>query len=254
MSWPILDLTNNLISAPQVDLEEIHLKAYKDATYQFLKQVYLREHVAQFMEDGSLPSLPNDDRMVELLEKARDRTITKPPYILLTVNAQPGISFEKFRTKVEKYVTRSIIDAYLYVYEVRATDGGGLHCHALLKYNCKPYDFKRNAKSTFKNVCAVNNPSVLNIRYVENDKVESKINYLLGHKCDKKRKSMEIIKAWREANNISAYFESNPRLPCRVAESGHRRVTLVSPQPPVPGHTCPDAGQVEVGETKDARD
>jgi len=216
------DLSNIPISLPPImkkslNHEEIHLKAYKDATFTFFKQLYLRQHVANWMENGEVPILPEHPMMNRLIEQARDCVVTKPPYILLTVNAQPGITYNVLKTKVEKFVGRNIVQNFIYAYEVRRKTGEGLHCHILLKYSCKPYDFRRSAKSTFKSLCQVNNPDILNFKFVSEEDLQSKISYILGNKQAKKSESLKIIKAWREANNIPHFLESNPIFPCRVA-------------------------------------
>lgn len=211
-----IDLSDRLL--PDSDREILCKKAYEKALSQFYYNIYYREMVANYMSEGKVPYLPDDSNQVELIKSSIDRNITKPPYILLTVNPRPDVELKEFKKQVEKFVGRKIIDMYAYVYEVRKEDHSGLHTHVLLKYNCKPYDFKRCAKNTFKHICDISNPAVLNIRYVDADKLLQKYKYLCGDKKDDKKKGVQYSKDYRKQNCLADIYESTPELPCRGAE------------------------------------
>ena len=191
-------------------------RAYNDACYQFYKTLFTREFVRQYMEDGKVPIEPDNKKQLAYIESSIQNTITKPPYILLTVNPRLDVPLSSLIKKIKKFAKRKIVFKYAYVYEVRDVDKG-LHCHMLLQYTCKPYDFKRSAKSTFKDICDVSNPSILNIKYVNECDLESKYNYLLGDKKEKKQKGVEATKAYRIKNKLQLIYESRPPLPCRPA-------------------------------------
>lgn len=202
----------------KIDHEELHIRAYKDSTYQFYKSMYLKTHISNFMDDGTMPCLPKTPMMMALVEQARDAVNTKPPFMLVTVNVRDGVSYTDLKKYVEKFVRNRSVSKYFYTYEVRKADGEGLHCHILVQYTIKPSDFRRSARSTFKHVCKSDNPSILNFKFVDEDKLASKVSYLLLDKSDKKKKSVAIIKSWRTETKIPEFVESNPPLPCRVTQ------------------------------------
>lgn len=199
------------VNQPDRSIKKVIDKAYRDATYDFYKHAFKSAMVANFMETGKIPITPDNAMQVELLEQARDRVITKSPYILLTINIAPGITFKELEKQIIKFSKRKIIRAYKYVYEIRDKKQDtytGIHCHMILQYTCKPYDFKRSAQSTFKNVCDVKNKSILNIRYIDPSEIPDKIEYIKGKKQDKKKKGVELTKLWRKENTIAEIYES----------------------------------------------
>lgn len=193
---------------PNKEIQKYITKAYRDAIYDFYKHLFKHQFVADFMSEGNVPVEPTSEIYKEVVEKAKDRVTTKPVYVLLTINPKPGVSLKELAVKVEKFVQRCFIKSYMYVYEIREEGGGGLHCHMLLHYTCKPYDLKRASRSTFKELCDVNNPAILNQRFVEPEILQQKINYLKGDKQDKKKKAVEFTKAWRLQQNIKDVYES----------------------------------------------
>lgn len=199
------------------DIQRIHKKAYLESLQCFFKTAYLREHVRQFAEDGTLPYTPEDPKLVQMLHNQANSLITKPPYILLTVNPKEE-DLPSLMKAVEKFVRKKSIKHYVYCYEVRNPEGG-LHCHILLEYDDKPYNFKRGAKNTFKNVCNVNNPHILNFKFIEEEHILSKINYLKGEKKDSKKAGVDATIIYRKEHNLSALYESTPSFPCRGAEN-----------------------------------
>lgn len=208
------------VNAPHAGLKKILDKAYRDALYDFYKHAFKSQMVANFMESGQIPITPDNDMQLKLLNEAKDRLITKSPYIFLTINPRDGVGLEEFKKQIEKFANRRIVRAYSYVYEIRSASYTGMHCHMLLHYTCKPYDFKRAAKSTFKNVCDVNNPAILNIRYVDSDALTDKLEYMSGKKQDKKLDSVKWTKEWRLKNKIQDIYASEQPLKTNVALLG----------------------------------
>lgn len=199
------------ISDKNKKYKDIINKAYKDALYEFYKHAFKSQIVRNFLEEGTIPYQPDDPVQVELLHNAADAACTKSPYIFLTVNPRPEVSLEGFRKKIEKFVNRKCIDAYQYVYEVRKKEGEeykGLHCHILLRYICKPYDFKRGAKNTFKTICDVNNPQILNFRYIDSNDLIQKINYMKGEKQDKKLPAVKLTQEYRKKFKLEDMYIS----------------------------------------------
>lgn len=200
----------------EFELACINKKAYKEALHDFLKTAYKREMVRTFCQDGEMPYVPKDPTMKKMLENQRDTIATKPPYIFLTINPKED-NFAALQKAVNKFVKKKTITHYYYVYEVRK-ENEGLHCHMVLSYNCKPYEFKRSTKNTFKNVCDSSNPHCLNFKFIEQDIIKDKIAYMSGSKKDSKLKGVEFSKAYRKANNIMEYYESSPPFPCRATQ------------------------------------
>lgn len=194
-------------------------KAESEALHAFYKSMFLRQYIGDFMTEGITPldgSESNAQKVI--IDRARNAVVTKPPFALITINPYPVITLDELTKAVNKFKKRKIIDAYAYVYEVRKEDFTGLHCHMIVKYNCKPYDLKRNVKSTFKNVCDESNPSILNIKYIEEQNLYSKLQYIKGNKKDAKMPGVTATKEYRFQNNLCELYESTPPIPCRGAE------------------------------------
>ncbi len=193
--------------------KQAHLEALKDV----LKCAYKRQMVSDLME-GKLPFTPTDLTQLELLTKQMDSFTTKPPYMMVTINPRKDVTFAILAKAVNKFISKKSTGTYFYAYEVRKEDEG-LHCHIIVQYNAKPYDFKRSAKSTFSKVCDSNNPNILNFKFITEENLPSKIEYLLGDKKDKKLPGVKYTKAYRSTHNIPEYFESSPPFPCRATQT-----------------------------------
>ena len=193
-------------------------KAYKEAIYQFYKTLFARQMISDFMEDGRLPVEPKQAEMLDYCKRAANAVITKPPHCLITINVRSEVSLQQLIKKVNKFTKRKIVREYIYCYEVRKADLSGLHCHLLCKYDCKPYDLKRNVRSTFKDVCDASHPDILNIKYVSDENLQSKYEYICGVKTEKKSEGVEASKRYREMHNLQPTYSSTPPLSCRGAE------------------------------------
>lgn len=205
------------------DLQKAHDKGLTAAVEQFFKTLYLRQFVADFMDEGVLPpGIKLNDEQVELVNKAYEKNSTKSPFYLVTINPRSDVTFDQLHKVVGKIVKKKTIPRYAFVYEVRAysdEDGyTGLHCHMLLESTIKPYDFKKGIKSSAKHICDYNNPHILNFKNVEYELLSQKYDYLLGQKSEKKQQGVELSKAYREEYGLPAIFESIPPLPCRDAQ------------------------------------
>lgn len=202
----------------QKHLDQCNKKAYLSALEGFLKTSYQREMVRNFCQEGTLPYTPTDLTLLKLLENQANAVSTKPPFILLTINPRPDIDLETLKKYIGKFIRKKSITTYFYVYEVR-TESTGLHCHILLGYEAKPYDFKRSAKSTFKHVCDSSNPACLNFKFIEENTLQLKVNYLLGQKKDSKKQGVTYSEKYRIDNKLEPFYESKPPLPCRLTQT-----------------------------------
>lgn len=199
--------------------EKIIQKARKDALYQFYKTLFLREYVTNFQETGETPlNHLETEEMKKLVYSSANRLITKPPFAFITVNPRPDVTFEQFDKLVKKFVNRKIIQKYRYVYEIRNEKFEGMHTHILVEYICRPFDLKRNCKSTFKNICMFNNPEILNIKYINESIIPDKMMYQDGEKKSEKMNAVYHTREWRVMNNIESVYESTPPFSCRGAQ------------------------------------
>lgn len=200
------------------ELQAIAKKAYMDATYQFLKTCFLREHVRAFAEDGVLPVVPKDPRLLNSLNNQMDRLTSKPPYLFITINPRTIVTFAELDKVVKKVVKKKTIKEYAYVYEVRKGETG-LHCHLLVHYEDRPHNFKRGVKNTCKNICDANNNNILNFKFVNIENLQSKMDYISGIKKTSKMPGVKDTISWRKLNNILPIYHSIPPLSCRDTQN-----------------------------------
>ncbi len=204
----------NMINMPEPKIQETINKAYKDAVYDFYKVMFKRQFVMDYMKDGTLPEETKDPKHVKLLSDLFTNTQQKPPYVLITINPRPTVEFPEFEKIINKVIKKKAIKAFMYVYEVRG-EGKGLHCHIIAYYDCRPFDLKKGLQNTCKSICDISNPSILNLKYLPEDIVPAKVQYLLGNKTERKQAGVEDTKNFRIQNNILPVYESVPPLPCR---------------------------------------
>ncbi len=193
------------------DMDKVNKKAYLDATYQFLKTAYLREHVRLFSEEGILHMIPKNDSLKLMLDNQAKAVCVKPPYLFITINPRKDVTLEILQKHVKKLLSKKTITHFAYVYEVRKGKEG-LHCHMLVHYNDKPYNFKRGVKNTFKTITDVNNPEILNFKFVAKEILSQKISYMLGNKKDDKKSGVKDSEKYRTDNNLQAIYHSEPPL------------------------------------------
>lgn len=200
------------------ELQKINKKAYLEATYQFLKTAYMREHVRRFAEDGKLPLEPQDSELLTMLNCQADSVMSKPPYMLITVNPRAEVSLSELKRVIAKLISKRCITHYYYVYEVRKADYTGLHCHILVMYTGRPYDFKRSVRNTCKHICDAKNPNILNFKYVDASLLLSKISYMSGDKSAKKLAAVGWTVTYRQREGLEDAYESSPPFPCRATQ------------------------------------
>lgn len=134
-------------------------------------------------------------------------------YVFITINPKPQVSLEEFDRQVRKAIGRNMFDGVCAVYEQRGTNeeeiGKGFHAHILAKRNLdyKPSKVANNLKNTFKSVCDVNNPALLNIQHIGEDFAQDKQDYILGIKTGEgKSIKQELDVVWRLKNDIKEYL------------------------------------------------
>lgn len=139
-------------------------------------------------------------------------------YCFITISPKDKVTLGDFILKVEKLVARNMFREYLYVFEQRGSkvdeQGKGFHAHILLIRNTdyKPYKIRENTKNTFKSICHVEDPHILNIQFLGEDFAKDKQNYITSEKTgvaadgEKKTVHQEIDIIWRKQNNIKPFY------------------------------------------------
>lgn len=144
-------------------------------------------------------------------------------YFWITVNPKPSITFKELEKEVDRYVKRTFIKSYIYVYEQRASKenskdiGEGLHCHLLIERdmsaNVSPYDIQKRTRIAFKNICDSQNKSILHFKQMPEEYIIDKFNYITNKNLDDehldKLQKQEYDKIWRKTNLIKNIYASN---------------------------------------------
>lgn len=135
-------------------------------------------------------------------------------YLWLTVNPKSEITFENFKSRVEKAVARTMFSDYLYVYEQRGTEqtadlGEGFHAHILLKRNLdyKPCKVITNLKNTFKDMTLVDKKEIFAWYWCSDEYKLDKIQYITGLKTAEGKDEKQIgDKLWRKYNDLETFY------------------------------------------------
>lgn len=146
----------------------------------------------------------------------------KCEWIWLTINPRPDIEIKETKKVVEKYVKRTFIEKYVYVYEQRGSKenkkpiGTGHHCHLLIKRNIEAnvsiYDIKKRTKMSFKNITDVNNNKIFHYKNMPEKYVQDKINYMTNKNLDEEHKDkeqkQEMDVEWRIENDLKEMYNT----------------------------------------------
>lgn len=202
---PISMMTPKLPVEPDLRIcKEKILKAYYESVYETYKTAFKRQMINDFCTEGKLPCVVESKVMNDLLQKQAAILMVKPPYLFITINPAKD-DLEALQKVVAKIIKKKTVSDYHYVYEVRK-ENKGLHVHMLLKYDDKPYNFKRGVKSTCKNICQSNNPNILNFKFIDEDKIQSKIDYMNGSKKDSKLPGVRASLVFRKENDLNSFY------------------------------------------------
>lgn len=190
----------------------------ENAEKKFLQTAVMRDHVQNIMSEGKLPNNYTSPALNTALNNQINTLTTKSPFVFLTINPRPGITFNQLKQSTEKFVIKKWINTYFYVYEIRKAPDHGLHMHMLFHHRQRPYDMKKALHKCFMNICNVNDYNICNIKHVSEDIISDKISYLMGQKKDSKLLGVNATVAWRIKNNIPSYHESSPPFTCRATK------------------------------------
>lgn len=144
------------------------------------------------------------------------------PYIWLCVNPNSTYSFKDFQLLVSKALSKLWIKEYVYVFEQRGITeeeaGKGFHLHAIIKRpdDKKPSHCVREFANTFKKCCDTSNFHFFQVKFIDVDEKDRKMEYILGEKqstAENQKDIKQVIdKIWRSKINIQPYFFSNIEL------------------------------------------
>ena len=160
----------------------------------------------------------NNNKLIQIYEGYKKNIDNKYGNVLfITINPRPDVLLDEFMKSMNKFKSKVWIEDYIYVYEQRGIteeeSGKGFHAHILLwkPDNKKSHEVIRETKNTFKNICSIDNPSILNIKNCKDEDIEKRKNYMLGHKNTEidpsKQVKQEIDLIWRNRNNIENCYQ-----------------------------------------------
>lgn len=199
---------------PMAHIEELNVfyETKKDWKKNLIKKLLNKEYLAQQLGDNYKKMLEYENSLNTIIREnvAKEHNNL---YCFITINPRDNVKLEDFRAKVEKLVTRNMFKEYIYVFEQRGSEskeaGKGFHSHILLRRNIsyKPSKIKENTKNTFKQVCEVNNPSILNIQFIGESFAKDKQDYITDCKTGEgKDLKQEIDIVWRKQFNIEPFY------------------------------------------------
>ena len=146
---------------------------------------------------------------IQRIEEIQNKT----QYIFLTINPNPHITLKEFIRCMEKMMSKTWIEKYLYVFEQRgetvADCGKGFHFHAIIKKpSNKSYQhILRELSSSANKVCDTSNYHFYNVKNISDEEKDRKIIYITGRKADISKhlkQDMDII--FRNNNNLFSYY------------------------------------------------
>lgn len=134
----------------------------------------------------------------------------KTDWVFLTVNFDPSKSFAECFKAAQKLGNRRIWEWSCWVHEQRgetpATAGEGHHVHLLAKIKSATASAKSRSKSTVCHVCAVENSAIFNWKYIPEEYLSDKYQYITGAKAIEKQVKQSVDQLWREKNNILSIY------------------------------------------------
>lgn len=153
----------------------------------------------------------------DVLEKHRETKLSKPRYVFITINPSDVLideeKVQRLTKKLNKCVSKKWINWWAYVIEQRSETSdefSGLHAHMLIDRGEKvPFEVQREFKSTFREICDVDNPHCLNFKYIPHEAIEQKWQYMLGNKKDEKQSKVSIDLIFREKFKLEPYYKSD---------------------------------------------
>lgn len=158
----------------------------------------------------------------ELYDRLSEDKRDNCEWLWITINPRPNIELQQTKKVVEKFLKRTFISKYCYVYEQRASAenkkpiGTGHHVHLLIKRNLDAnvsiYDIKKRCKNGFRCISDVDNSSIFHYKHMPEEYVQDKINYMTNKNLDEEHKDkeekQEYDKKWRIENNLESIYNT----------------------------------------------
>ena len=126
----------------------------------------------------------DNHKLIQIYEGYKKNIDNKFGNILfITINPRPDIKLEEFHKCIKKFISKVWIEDYIYVMEQRGVteeeSGKGFHAHALIwkPDSKKSHEVIRETKNTFKNICSIDNPQILNIQNCKEEDIDKRKNY-----------------------------------------------------------------------------
>lgn len=195
-------------------INKLDRKAFDDI-YITLKKHQIRSQLSKGEHSNStLQKLYDEvqiirDEEMHIMDDAKD-------IIWLCVNPNETVcSFLKFKELTEKCFRKTWIKDYIYVFEQRGTTmddyGRGYHLHAIMikPQGKSPRHIIKELSNTFKHATDVSNPQWFNVQFLPKNELPVKLNYILGHKCEKKNdKAIKQYydRIWRQKINLLDFY------------------------------------------------
>lgn len=188
------------------------------ATMKYMETVhyqYLQLRSADDWEELGWTGVAREMREIEKAKEAKEEKKADSDYaFLLTVNVKPGVTLEQLQTQVNKWVSRKPCQKgnIRYVYERRWANPSapGYHVHILqTRDDRKVSDWKREAKSTFGQVCDANNPHCFNFKSIPYSQYAARLAYLQGKKKAEKLDYVQKDKEWRKDVGLQDLYVYN---------------------------------------------
>lgn len=131
----------------------------------------------------------------------------------VTLNWKPDVNLSDVKIRINKVLKKKWISEYYYTFEQRGESeeecGKGIHTHMLLIDTGKtiPAQVKREIYSSVKSY--VGNINHVDVRKVEKDWIEDKLQYMSGEKWDEgKDLKCKIDVLFRQRNNLKEMYSS----------------------------------------------
>ena len=138
------------------------------------------------------------------------KPLGKTDYAFITVNFDPSKAFDECFKAAQKLAKRNIFEWSTWAHEQRGTTpdqaGTGHHVHILAKLSAP--NAKTRAKSTVAHVCEVKNSAIFNWKYIPQEYINDKYEYITQSKALEKQAKQAIDKLWRSENKISTIYHN----------------------------------------------
>ena len=193
----------------QTEIDEIN-ECLTKARKKLLQKI-MYDQMLEDVEKGDY-TMVNNRFAKPYLDKYREKRLDKPLHVFITINLRDDEDLEKFIKKVKKSSTKKWIKWSIYCFEQRSSteEFSGYHCHMLINRNTKvPSELERELKSSFRKILDVENRACLNFKYIPEEAIQQKIEYMEGKKSgvDKLLKAkMDVI--FRKNNNLENIYHT----------------------------------------------